>query len=86
MFTHLDPNHFEGFRVVEQSSLDYRSWKAYLEKQIHLVIPETMMPCLGRIHSQYGPTIGYYIEQGFVECVTFEEKIKLSDPDIRQYL
>ncbi len=38
-FTHLDPDHVEGFRVVEQIALDFRTWHAYAEKQICLLLP-----------------------------------------------
>jgi len=32
LFTHLDPDHVEGFRVVEQITLDFRTWRAYPDK------------------------------------------------------
>ena len=38
-FTHLDPDHVEGFRMVEQKSLDFRTWRAYPEKQVCLLLP-----------------------------------------------
>ena len=41
-FTHLDPDHVEGFRVVEQLALDFRNWRAYPEKQIFLLLPESL--------------------------------------------
>ena len=38
----LDPDHVEGFRVVEQISLDFRTWRAHPEKQICLLLPEQL--------------------------------------------
>ena len=40
MFTHLDPDHIEGFRIVEQITLDFRTWHAYPDKTIKLLLPE----------------------------------------------
>lgn len=34
IFTHLDPDHVEGLRVVEQITLDFRTWEAYPGKYI----------------------------------------------------
>jgi phosphoribosyl 1,2-cyclic phosphate phosphodiesterase len=33
ILTHLDPDHVEGLRVVEQTTLDFRSWRAYPERR-----------------------------------------------------
>ena len=38
-FTHLDLDHVEGFRVVEQITLDFRTWEAYPKKHIRLLLP-----------------------------------------------
>jgi phosphoribosyl 1,2-cyclic phosphate phosphodiesterase len=42
ILTHLDPDHVEGLRVVEQITLDFRSWRAYPQKQICLLLPEQL--------------------------------------------
>ena len=78
-FTHLDPDHIEGFRVVEQITLDFRSWKAYPEKQIQLVLPVRLYDRLRDIRSVYGPLVDYYETQGFVRCVPFDKQITLGD-------
>ncbi|MBW1945391.1 MAG: hypothetical protein JRJ51_21535 [Deltaproteobacteria bacterium] len=78
-FTHLDPDHIEGFRVVEQITLDFRTWKAYPEKQIQLVLPRRLYDRLGDIRSVYGPLVDYYETQGFVKCVPFETQITMGD-------
>ena len=78
-FTHLDPDHIEGFRVVEQITLDFRSWKAYPEKQIQLVLPVRLYDRLRDIRSVYGPLVDYYETQGFVQCVPFDKQITLDD-------
>ena len=77
MFTHLDPDHVEGFRVVEQISLDFRAWTAYDDKTIKLVLPEQLRIPLGNIKSFYGSVIDFFEEQGFVECTFFDGKTKI---------
>ena len=49
--THLDPDHTEGLRVVEQIALDFRSWQAYPEKQIRLILPEALDDRLERLRT-----------------------------------
>jgi phosphoribosyl 1,2-cyclic phosphate phosphodiesterase len=77
MFTHLDPDHVEGFRVVEQIALDFRTWTGYPEKRIRLILPSGVMDRLPEIRSIYGPLIDFYVAQGFVECVTFDETVRI---------
>lgn len=77
LFTHLDPDHVEGFRVVEQISLDFRTWSAYPGKQIRLVLPEPLYKALGKIHSVYGPLLDFYEGQGFIRCRVFDGHIRL---------
>ncbi len=75
LFTHLDPDHVEGFRVVEQIALDFRTWQAYPENRITLILPEQLNDRLRNIRSAYGPLIDFYEEQGFVRRVPFSESI-----------
>jgi len=82
LFTHLDPDHAEGFRVVEHIALDFRNWNAYPEKQISLLTPEKMDGCLSKIGSQYGPVIDYYLEKGFIHIKPFGDKILIGDVQI----
>ena len=79
IFSHLDPDHVEGFRVVEQIALDFRSWHAYPEKQIKLVLPELLSERLRSIQSAYGPLIDYYESQGFVKCIPFRKKMDIGN-------
>jgi phosphoribosyl 1,2-cyclic phosphate phosphodiesterase len=79
MFTHLDPDHVEGFRVVEQITLDFRTWKAYRGKKIRLILPRVLMEKLVDIRSIYGPLIDFYEAQGFVECRVFERETRIGD-------
>ena len=79
-FTHLDPDHIEGFRVVEQIALDFRSWRAYPEKQICLLLPEQLS--VREIRSQYGPVMDFYQESGFLRLMIFQDKVQLRDVDI----
>jgi phosphoribosyl 1,2-cyclic phosphate phosphodiesterase len=73
LFTHLDPDHVEGFRVVEQISLDFRTWKAYPDKRIRLLLPQGLKDGIRGLRSAYGPLIDFYLEQGFVEVVEIAE-------------
>ena len=79
IFSHLDPDHVEGFRVVEQIALDFRTWHTYPEKQIKLVLPEPLSERLRSIHSAYGPLIDYYESHGFVKCIPFRKKIGIGN-------
>jgi len=76
-FTHLDPDHTEGFRVVEQITLDFRTWRAYPEKQICLLLPEQLAEPLREIRSQYGPLLDFYQESGFVRLHLFRDRTEV---------
>jgi phosphoribosyl 1,2-cyclic phosphate phosphodiesterase len=82
MFSHLDPDHVEGFRVVEQITLDFRSWHAYGDHQINLVLPEQLDAGLKDLKTIYGALIDYYEEQGFVRRIPFKDRIKIGETDI----
>ena len=82
MFTHLDPDHTEGFRVVEQITLDFRTWRAYPEKQIRLLLPREMSESIKGIRSQYGPVIDFYKESGFIDIQPFDEQTQIGDVQI----
>jgi len=77
LFTHLDPDHIEGFRVVEQMTLDFRSWRAYEEKCIQLILPEPLHDRIRNIRSIYGPLIDFYEAQGFVRRIPFQGYIRI---------
>ena len=77
IFSHLDPDHVEGFRVVEQIALDFRSWRAYPQKQICLLLPEEFEAPLMSMRSQYGPLLDFYRESGFVRVEPFREKTEI---------
>lgn len=79
LLSHLDPDHVEGFRIVEQIALDFRSWKAYPEKQIKLVLPESLKKRIPNIQSQYGPLVDFYEKSGFIRIQTFSESIEIGD-------
>lgn len=81
-FTHLDPDHVEGFRAVEQIALDFRSWRAYPQKQICLLLPEQLSGRLREVRSQYGSLIDFYQERGFVQLLLFKDNIQIKDVSI----
>jgi len=78
-FSHLDPDHVEGFRVVEQIAIDFRTWKAYPNKNINLVLPLQLDERIRKIQSIYGPLIDFYEEQGFVIKTVFKENITIGE-------
>lgn len=78
-FTHLDPDHVEGFRVVEQMALDFRTWRAYPEKQVCLLLPGQLHEPIRRLGSQYGPLVDFYRESGFIRLRLFHDSIQLGD-------
>jgi len=82
IFTHLDPDHVEGFRVVEQVSLDYRSWRAYPEKQICLLLPDQLSQPLQEIRSSLGSHIDFYQERGFLQIEFFQNELQVKDVKI----
>jgi len=82
IFTHLDPDHVEGFRVVEQITLDFRTWRAYPEKQICLILPEKLNERINSIQSQYGPVIDFYKKSRFIRVELFRNEIEVKDVKI----
>jgi phosphoribosyl 1,2-cyclic phosphate phosphodiesterase len=81
-FSHLDPDHVEGFRVVEQIALDFRTWHAYPEKQICLLLPDQLSGSIRNIKSQYGPIVDFYQESGFLELKLFHDEIQIGGVSI----
>ncbi len=82
LFTHLDPDHVEGFRIVEHMALDFRSWSAYPEKQVCLLTPEKMNGRLSKLSSQYGPVIDFYQAKGFMCIKPFGDRLLIGDVQI----
>jgi len=81
-YTHLDPDHVEGSRLVEQMALDFRTWAAYPEKQVTLLLPEGLSERIRAIQSQFGPVMDWYVDRGFVRLEPLPEKTRVGDIDI----
>ncbi len=79
LFTHLDPDHTEGFRVVEQIALDFRTWRAYPQKQVCLLLPEQLEKPLRQIRSQYGSLMDFYQDSGFIKLHVFRGSIEVGE-------
>jgi phosphoribosyl 1,2-cyclic phosphate phosphodiesterase len=77
IFTHLDPDHIEGFRVVEQIAIDFRSWLAYPGKKINLVLPDELYKRIKNIRTIYGSQVDFYEKSGFIHIETFKETIRI---------
>ena len=82
MLTHLDPDHLEGFRIVEQAAIDFRTWRTYPEKQIRLVLPQALLAKLSEVRTAYGSQLAYYQEQGFVSCRPFDKHTRIGELEI----
>lgn len=81
-FSHLDPDHIEGFRLVEQITLDFRIWRAYPQKQICLLLPEELMGNIRKLRSQYGPILDFYLESGFLRLELVHDRIQIGEVGI----
>jgi phosphoribosyl 1,2-cyclic phosphate phosphodiesterase len=79
ILTHLDPDHVEGLRVIEQITLDFRSWRAYPEKQVRLLLPEQLGERIKEIRSQYGPLVDFYQRSGFIRLTLFKKEIQINN-------
>ena len=79
ILTHLDPDHVEGLRVVEQITLDFRTWRPYPEKQICLLLPEQLGERIRAVQSQYGPLLDFYQQSGFVRLMLFQGEVQINN-------
>ncbi len=79
MLTHLDPDHVEGFRVVEQMTIDFRTWEAFPKKTIRLVLPRQLLESFRKVSTAYGSMVSFYEKSGFLSCVPFESEITIGD-------
>ncbi len=79
LFTHLDPDHVEGFRLVEQVAVDFRTWKAYPDKKVTLIIPDLLFERLKKMTTVYGSQIEFYHNSGFIDIHSFDQKIRMGD-------
>lgn len=77
IFTHLDPDHVEGLRIVEQIALDYRTWKAYPGKTIHIMVPSILEVPLRSLNSQYGPFIDFFRNSEFACLTSFSKQLQI---------
>jgi phosphoribosyl 1,2-cyclic phosphate phosphodiesterase len=82
ILTHLDPDHVEGLRVVEQIALDFRTWRGYPAKRVRLLLPQELDMPLRELRCQYGPLLDFYCKSGFVSVEQFQGSIKVQDVQI----
>lgn len=82
MFTHLDPDHVEGFRVVEQIALDFRTWRAYPEKTIPLRLPYPLVTRLKTLRTVYGAQADFFYKSGFISLQPFNNQTRIGDIDV----
>ena len=82
LFTHPDPDHIEGVRILEQITLDFRTWEAYPDKQITLILPDSLLVEVRKIRTVYGPLLDFYERSGFIRCRTFKDHVRLGLIDL----
>ncbi len=82
LYTHLDPDHVEGSRILEQITLDYRTWQAHTGSSINLLLPEKQEERLYALKSQYGATFDYYQRQKFITIRTFNSHLKIDGVEL----
>ena len=79
LFTHLNPDHVEGIRVIEQIALDFRTRHTYPKKLIYLLLSEQRSKRIKEIRSQYGPVIDFYREGRFIRIKSFRDQTRIGD-------
>lgn len=79
LFTHLDPDHTEGLRVIEQIALDFRTWRGVPEKQITLLMPGALRERFMEITTVYGPWLEFLETSCFVETRIFDDTVRLGN-------
>ncbi|HKJ98876.1 MAG TPA: MBL fold metallo-hydrolase [Desulfotignum sp.] len=79
MLTHLDPDHIEGFRVVEQITIDFRTWEAHADKTVRLVMPRQLLEAFRQVNTAYGSLVSFYEESGFLRCEPFDRNTMIGD-------
>ena len=79
MLTHLDPDHIEGFRVVEQMTIDFRTWEAFPEKTVQLVIPRQLLERFRKVSTAYGSLVSFYEKSGFLSCDPFDRETVIGE-------
>jgi phosphoribosyl 1,2-cyclic phosphate phosphodiesterase len=86
LYTHLDPDHVEGIRVVEQIAIDFRTWEVSPGKEMALLLPGPLKGELARIRSVYGPLAAFYERQGFIRTVSFQQHTKVGELSVTAVL
>jgi phosphoribosyl 1,2-cyclic phosphate phosphodiesterase len=79
MLTHLDPDHIEGFRVVEQMTIDFRTWEAFPGKTVRLVMPRQLLENFRKVTTAYGSLVSFYEKSGFLCCEPFDRQTRIGE-------
>jgi phosphoribosyl 1,2-cyclic phosphate phosphodiesterase len=79
MLTHLDPDHIEGFRVVEQMTIDFRTWEAFPGKTLRLVLPHQLLENFRNVRTAYGSWVSFYEKSGFLRCEPFDRQTVIGE-------
>ena len=78
MFSHLDPDHVNGFRVVEQLNLDYqKNPPSNKNKPINILLTKLQYNILSRLNSQYGPFLGFFEKLNLVKSTIIDRNTKI---------
>lgn len=81
MYTHLDPDHFDGNSALVSMYLDGTKYCYKASKTIELLVPQKIDEQLKKITNQYGSLFDFYVSHNIVTKKVFSEieikKIKI---------
>lgn len=81
MYSHWDPDHTLGMRIVEQLRLEWFDYYDKIKPQnpITILAEKGVMEDINGIRSKYGPILDYYEHMGLIKRSIVEDAITLDD-------
>lgn len=79
VYSHMDPDHTLGMRVIEQLRLDWLAWSVHkkCEDPILLLTLPNVLSDLNQIQTKYGPLLDYYESLGLIKRKAISDSIIL---------
>lgn len=80
LYSHLDPDHTLGMRVIEQLRLDWLNWSKNIKcnEPIKLLALPNVLSDLNAISTRYGPILDYYESLNLINRLTITEPIVIN--------
>lgn len=81
LYSHLDPDHTLGMRVIEQLRLDWLDWSKNIKcsNPIQLLALPNVLSDLNAISTKYGPILDYYDSLNLINRQAITEPIIIND-------